>query len=445
MQITSKSTIKYPFPADWLPKGERMREWILPYWKLNRTAVNPDTDKFIEGIANDYPEAKVHELQSGSQCDGNWVIPENWAVKKGQLRRTNGEVLVDYDDNPLHLWAHSTAFSGKISREDLIDNHLVSDPNRPDEFLYAYPNAFCYQGRGWGFSLPYRLVESMTDKEYEVEIDTELNTDNSIKVVDLFLPGESEKTILFMAHTCHPAQVNDGIACIAVLIELYKLLQSQENRKYSYRFLFGPEFFGSAAYLKVAPKQDIDSLHSGVFLDMAGTHEPLGMMTSYNPEELINKAFKQVLSSHTSNPVFKGYRELWGNDEIFFDEPSRNIPMIGLGRVMNREYHYNTDDLEHLNSYHLCQTLWVLYRFFELWESDLPPKLLYKPPLYLSASGMSTTLSELQISSSTFANFEHCCCEGLSLLQIAEKINIDFFSLLKLAKKMQSLKLLESV
>ena len=50
----------------------------------------------------------------------------------------------------------------------------------------------------------------------------------------------------FAAHTCHPGMVNDGIAGIAILLELHNELASRKELKYSYDFIFGPEYYAGA-------------------------------------------------------------------------------------------------------------------------------------------------------------------------------------------------------
>jgi aminopeptidase-like protein len=250
--MSSRSTFKYPFPVSLLAKRERMHSLVEKYWKLNRTAVNPDTDKLVDYLRKEM-EANVLEVKSGDECL-TWRIPKHWVVRKGQLRKKDGTIIADFEWNPLYLWTHSISFVGEISHKELIANHVYTDPDRPEEIPYHYRNGYRYDAKEWGFSLPYKVVEQMNDSIYEVEIDTVLDNEGTLKVVDAFLPGEKKETIFFMAHTCHPALVSDGIACIAVAVELFHYLKTLEKRRYSYRFLFGPEYFAAAAYLANAKK-----------------------------------------------------------------------------------------------------------------------------------------------------------------------------------------------
>ncbi|WP_431859168.1 DUF4910 domain-containing protein [Azospirillum sp.] len=381
-QPGSRSSFLYPMPVRSDFDVRRVNELLEPHWKLNRSAVNADTDILARYLAEQLG-ARVIEAKSGEVCL-NWTMPSHWHVRKGQLRRLDGTVLCDFADNPLYLWTHSVGFRGTVSREDLLANHVQTDPSRPDEFLYYYRNGYKPAVRQWGFSLPYRLVETLTDPQYEVEIDADLDTDGTLKVVDAFLPGELPDTVFIMAHTCHPALVSDGIGCIAVANELFHQLKARPWRRYSYRFLYGPEYFAAAAYLAKAEPETIANLKFGIYLDMLTTHEPIGFQRSVRGNSRIDHVAHNVFSSHRPLLIDRPSRALWGNDEMFYDGPGFDIPTIGLGRLMHREYHYNTDDLTHVNHYHVQESLWILGRIVEVLETDYVPERRFDGPLYLS-------------------------------------------------------------
>jgi len=386
----SRSTHKYPFPVNMDVDLDRAQSLINRFWKHNRSAVNPETDEFALTLAVEL-NANILEARSGATCL-TWTMPDNWAVRSGKLMTMDGETLVDYRDNPLHLWTHSTGFKGTISRDDLIRDHINTDPARPDEFLYHYVNGYRSQVRDWGFSVPYRIVEAMTDPQYRVEIDADLDNNGTLKVVDAFIQGELDETIFVMAHTCHPGQVSDGIGCIAAGAELYHHIKNGPKPRYSYRFLFSPEYFGGAAYLEKGNPNDIKNLHLGVYLDMVTTYSPLGLQRSLQGNSRFDAITRNVMQSHTPTPVEKPYRKLWGNDETFYNGTGFRIPTLGIGRLMHREYHYNSDNLENLSSYHLKETIWVLQRIIEVFETDYIPVPNFKGPVYLSKYGMSAAL-----------------------------------------------------
>jgi len=388
----SRSTHRYPFPVNMAVDTDRAVSLIERFWKHNRSAVNPETDEFAFALAAEL-NADILEAKSGETCL-TWTVPDHWAVRTGQLKSKNGEILCDYKDNPLHLWTHSISFSGEITRDELIRDHINTDPLRPHEFLYHYANGYRSQVRDWGFSIPYNIIQNMNDDTYIVEIDADLDNEGTLKVVDAFIEGELDETIFVMAHTCHPGQVSDGISCIAAGAELYHHLKSGPKPRYSYRFLFSPEYFGGAVYLEKADPEKIKNLHLGVYLDMVTTHSPLGFQRSLQGNSRLDHITRNVMQSHTPTLVEKPYRKLWGNDETFYNGTGFQIPTLGIGRLMHREYHYDSDNLENLSRYHLKETIWVLMRIAEVFETDYIPAPTFKGPVYLSKYGMSAALAQ---------------------------------------------------
>ncbi|MRR56893.1 MAG: DUF4910 domain-containing protein [Deltaproteobacteria bacterium] len=382
----SRSKFQYPFPSNFGVSKARMFEVVAKHWRLNRTAVNQDTDILVAYLTK-LMNANVLEAPSGQECL-TWKIPKHWKVNRGKLCRLDGTVIADYADNPLVLWTHSIPFHGEIDRSHLVEHHVQTDPNRPFETLYHYRNGYRYDAEEWGFSLPYAIVEGLTDEKYFVDIDSQLDNAGSLKIVDAYLPGESAETIFIMAHTCHPALVSDGIACIAAAVELYELLRQMPSRKYSYRFLFGPEYFAACAYLTLGNQEDLNNLRYGIYLDMLSNHEPLGFQESMQGNSRLDQITRNVLRSHIAFPIERPYRKLWGNDETFYNGAGYLIPTIGVGRGEFREYHYDTDNLENMSSYHMVESVWALYRITQVFETDFVPVRLYSGPLYLSRFGL---------------------------------------------------------
>jgi len=423
--MSARSTFKYPFPEDLDLNIDRVMNLISDCYMLNRSAVNTDTDKLVERLQFEL-NAKVFESAAGSECL-SWFIPNNWYVRKGQLKTISGEVIVDFDDNPLHLWTHSVSFSGVIDRDTLINNHISTDENRPYEYTYEYRNGYRSGVREWGFSIPYNIVKGMNDEQYIVEIDTDLDTNNTLKVVDAFLPGQHKETIFIMAHTCHPGLVSDGLGCIAVAIEIYHWLSKRKNLKYSYRFIFGPEYFGALGWLTTAPQSDIDNLSFGIYLDMLTTDEPIGYQNSMHGDSIMDYSVKNIFTSHFPSCVSKDYRQLWGNDETFYNGPGFGIPTIGVGRSMHREYHYNTDNLENVNKHNIKESFWGLTRLIESFEDDYIPILKYKGPLCLSRYGLYIDPTRDPEGYQNIEHMQNYVNGSRSCMDIATKLEIDFY------------------
>ena len=425
MSQGSRSTFKYPFPVHQTVNVQQMRDLVQRHWLGNRSAVSDDTDILVRAL-QEVLEAQVVEARSGDEVL-TWRVPKHWRVRKGQLRTRNGKVLADFAQNPLYLWTHSIAFHGEIDRDELLAEHVYTDQDRPDEIPYHYRNGYRYDAEQWGFSLPYSVVRKLKDAKYVVEIDADLDNEGTLKVVDAFLPGQCEETIFFMAHTCHPGLVGDGLANIAVAVELYNQLKSLPERRFSYRFLFGPEYFAAAVYLARASKQVIGQLHGGFYLAMLSSHEPIGFQRSLQGNTRLDAIVRNVMVSHAPAHVEQPYRRLWGNDEMFFNGPSLLIPTLGIGRAMHREYHYDTDNLENMNVYHMVEAAWILRRIVEVLETDFVPVRKYVGPLCLSRYGLYVDPAVDRLAAGNLEKAQILMDGRRSCMDICAALGQDFF------------------
>jgi aminopeptidase-like protein len=411
---------------------ERMQAFIEKYCDLNRVPVGDDTSYFAQSLATTLG-ATILSVPSGAECL-TWLIPPRWTVNQAYLETVSGERIVDFDDHPLYLKSYSAPFSGEISRQELLD-HIFTNENNPDAILYDYRAQYQYGTRSeWGFSLPYNLVHTLTEPEYRVHIDVTFDQ-GTLDVVDWVLPGETSQTIFFAAHTCHPALVNDGIACIAVIIELFQWLQQKKDRRYTYRAIFGPEYFAAAALL--AHGKNVDDLTYGYFLDMVGNGQPLGFSHSFRADTLVDKVTANVMSHQVGEHLAYPYRGLWGNDELFYDGPGFGIPTIGLGREHFDDHHTDKDSLENCNFAQIEETLRILQKIVEVFETDCVPRRTYRGPLYLSRYGLYIDPKKDRKGYKNLQNIQILIDGRRTCLDIAHQLDIDFFFVRNLVSELE--------
>ena len=129
-----------------------------------------------------------------------------------------------------------------INIEDL-QNHILSDPKRPDVTTFHFRNQYRHWNPKWGFSIPHNVRKTMKDKEYYVEIESSFSNQHDMVQADIYHKGKSPKEYLFMGHFDHPSMVNDGLSgCIAS----FEVIERLKNRKtkYSYRAFSSVEIVG---------------------------------------------------------------------------------------------------------------------------------------------------------------------------------------------------------
>jgi hypothetical protein len=100
-----------------------------------------------------------HEVATGTQV-GDWVVPNEWNLRRARLIGPDGTTICDTSENNLHVLNYSLPFSGKIDLEEL-QSHIYSLPEQPD----AIPYVTSYYEPRWGFSMSHNVRQSLQDGE----------------------------------------------------------------------------------------------------------------------------------------------------------------------------------------------------------------------------------------------------------------------------------------
>jgi aminopeptidase-like protein len=399
---------------------ERMKELIEPYYMLNRVTVGDETSLFTRHLASRL-KVDVMSLPSGTKCL-TWTVPDKWVVREAYIETLSGERVADFSWNPITLKSYSAPFSGIVSREELL-KHVSSHPVLEDRLIYLNRWQYHKNHTEWGFSVPQTTVKNLKEDNYRVHVDTAFEQ-GELDIIDWILPGRSSETVFFSAHTCHPGQVNDGIACIAVLVELFLYLQSLPERHYTYRLIVGPEYYAAAAVLQHG--KDIRHLRYGFYLDMMANSLPLSFSRSFHGNSYADRITRSVLANYDTDRLDAPYRGLYGNDEMFYDGPGFEIPTVCLSRHPYEYYHTDWDNFENCDFDKLEESLDMLKDIVETFETDTIPTRNYEGPLYLTDYNLYidpkidqkgyTALQEIQI----LMDGKRTC------LDIAETIGVDF-------------------
>lgn len=412
---------------------DRMRALIERHHMTNRVPVGDDTSRLVRELA-DETGGDVLSVQSGEECL-TWVIPPKWTVREAWVETLAGKRIADFAWNPLWLKSYSAPFSGVVSREELRA-HTLSDPEKPECLLYDFRAQYQFGKRtAWGFTMPHRLVESLDEAEYRVHIDVEF-TDGTMDVLDWVLPGESPETIYVAAHSCHPALVNDGLACVAVAVELFRELAARPQRRWTYRLIVGPEYYASAAFL--ARAAGVEQLAGGFYLDMLGNGDPFGFARSRAGDTPVDAATRDVLRRRAPNHFETPHLGLWVNDEIFFNGPDFDIPTIALGRGVWPWYHTDRDDVAGCDFAQLEESLGVLREIVDALETDCIVTRKYRGPLYQGRYGLYFDPRENPANYRALHDIQRLMDGRHTCLGIAARLGIDFPFVRKFADSLLS-------
>ena len=86
-------------------------------WPINRSLTGRGSRKTHKILSEIIP-LKTHEIKSGSKVN-DWKIPHEWNVKQAYIMNAEGQKIIDFENNNLHLVGYSRPFSGYISKKDL--------------------------------------------------------------------------------------------------------------------------------------------------------------------------------------------------------------------------------------------------------------------------------------------------------------------------------------
>jgi aminopeptidase-like protein len=314
-------------------------------------------------ILRRYLPLELHEVPSGTAAF-DWSVPHEWNIRDAYIARPDGTRVVDFKENNLHILQYSRPIDAVMPLAELRP-HLHSLPERPDWIPYRTS----YYSESWGFCLTHRALSALTDGLYRVVIDADLRSGH-LSYGELLIPGESEQTVLFSCHICHPSLANDNLSGIAVATLLARHLEAL-RRRWSYRFLFIPGTIGSLTWL--ARNEDkVGCITHGLVLSCLGDAGGMTYKQSRRGDAAIDRIVGHVLR-HDGRPHRIVPFVPYGYDERQYCSPGFNLPIGCLMRTPNGEYpeyHSSADDLSLLRPDSLAHSLSVLRRIIAVIEGN---------------------------------------------------------------------------
>lgn len=410
-----------------------MNKLIDDLWSKERHLISDAYDESLEYISKLIP-LKIHEIPSGTKC-WTWVVPEKWAVKEAYIEDMNGKRLLDLKDHPLHVVSYSLPINKVVTKEELM-KHLYTNPKRPG----AIPFEFKFYEKGWGFCIQHDKLKKFTEKKYKVFIDSKFEK-GTLKVGDCTIKGETDETVVLVAHLDHPAMVNDDLTGVAVLVDIAKELSKRKNH-YTYKLLLVPETIGSIAYL--SQNEDvIPKLKYGIFLEMLGNNNIHALQLTRQSDTKLDRMARYVMKRKLENFREGAFRKVVGNDEMVFNGPGVNIPMISISRSPYPEYHTSDDTPDIISEKNLVESRNLTLELLDIIDNDYTPMRTFKGPIFLSGYGLWV---DWRINKQLNANIEQIMLrlEGdKSVFDIADELDMEFNDVLSYVNKFLDKKLID--
>ena len=404
-----------------------MMKLLQDLWAKDRHLISDSYDNSLEYISKIIP-LKIHKIPSGTKC-WTWTVPEKWNIRDAWIKDSKGNTLLDLNDHPLHVLAYSLPIDKIVSKDELM-LHLHSNPERPK----AIPFNFKYYERDWGFCIQHEQLSNFEDKQYHVKIDSSFEN-GQLKIGECDIPGKTENTIILMAHLCHPAMVNDDLAGVAVLVDLAKTLQEKTNF-YSYKILFVPETIGSVAYLS-QHEHLISKMKCGIFLEMLGTQNSLALQKTRQGNSHIDRISNYVMRNNLKKFREDDFHKIVVNDEMVFNGPGVNIPMISMSRFPYPEYHTSDDNLSIISNENLLESKEIILKILDILDKNFIPHREFMGPIFLSGFGLWVDYKKNKDLNDKIDEIMLLLEGDYSVFDIAEKLEMDFYEVLSFLEKLE--------
>ena len=335
-------------------------------WPLNRSLTGRDNLRTLE-IINSEIELQIRYIASGSKVY-DWIIPDEWNVNDAYVADSNGNKIIDFKLNNLHLMGYSEPFNQKIDLK-VLREHLYSLP----EFPTAIPYITSYYERRWGFCLSHNQYLDLKDETYTVVIDSSFNNRGNLVYATSEIKGRLNKKIFFSTYICHPSMANNEISGMIVTTFLCKYVQNRANLKFSYLFSFAPETIGALVILNEFGEDLKENLVAGYVVTCVGDPGDFTFKKSRNDDSYVNKISIHVLKHLAKNSHKVENFVPMGSDERQYCSPGFNLAVGSLMRTMYgnySEYHTSLDNKDFISLTAIEDTINIYIKIIECIELD---------------------------------------------------------------------------
>jgi aminopeptidase-like protein len=413
-------------------------------WPLPRS-ISGDGVRESHKVIGEYIDINTYELQTGSKVF-DWTIPPEWKVNNAYIICPNGNKILDFHVNNLHLVGYSHPFKGTLSLDELNEKlHSMSD------MPGAIPYKTSYYKNDWGFCISEEEKECLEEGEYQVVVDTE-HFDGSLTISDCLIQGESEKEILVHTYTCHPSLAINELSGILVAVGIASALQKAKKLKFSYRFVFAPESIGAIAYIHENFQHLKNNLEAGLICTCVGHEGDFNYKKSRHGNALIDRAVNNKFKTESDLKLHQMEFSPRGSDERQYCSIGIDLPVGSLMRTPYHqypEYHTSYDNKDIISFKGVNETIQAYLDVFNNIERN-KTYINMKPncePFMSRYPGMYFNKDHRYASDFTVALkwLVHFCDGKNDLIEISDKSGIEINLLAEVAEKMVSIALLNEL
>lgn len=400
-------------------------------YPLHRTLASDGTDEALRIIGEHMPRSTNYSIETyvpGSKV-WTWTVPERFVVHEAYLETENGDRILDFAHNPLHLVSYSLPVDVTLSWEEL-EPHLYYDEKRP----WAVPWIFKYYDRSWGFCLPKDVFDHLPrDLHYHAVIRSEFlsNPGNGFRVSHGVIhpkggPDPNAGEILVSSHVCHPMQANDDLAGVVTALGIARRLAEAPlpEGSMSVRLWFGPETIGTIAYL--ANHEDlIPRLKGGIFIEMTGNRNKIAWHHTRQHNHLLDRVAGCVFDE--TEHAERDFGSAPANDERVINGPGVNVPCISVNRWPYDEYHTSDDNPDIIHEDMLQDAVNEIEKIIRIYATNYIPKRTFRGPVFLSGHGLWVDWRDNWELNRAIEKIMMCFEGSHSVFDIAREVGLDYW------------------
>lgn len=415
-------------------------------YPLHRTLACADMDKALRIVGEEMPASAHYEIESFTPLTPvwTWEVPERYVVHEAYLEAPDGQRVIDFADNPLHIVSYSLPVDETLTWDEL-EPHLYYDEKRP----LAIPWHFRFYDRKWGFCLAKDVFDTLPrDGQYRAVMRVEFLTDiesggfrvgvgvqHPIGGLASDAPGAGE--MLISTHLCHPMQANDDAAGVVTAIEVARRLAEKPlpSGAMSVRFWYGPETVGTIVYL-AHHEELIPQMKGGIFIEMTGNRKDIAWHHSRQHDHLLDRITAFVLRN--TEHVERKFADFPPNDERVINGPGVNIPCISINRWPYAEYHTTDDNPDIIHEDMLQGAADVVEEIVRIFATNYIPKRTFRGPVFLSGHGLWVDWRDNFDLNRAIEKIMMSFEGHYSIFDIAEQVGLDYWAVYEYVEKFRA-------